>query len=169
MTLELAKERFNYDRENGKLTYKISTSYKTPIGKEIGYIWHDGNKKYKYVKVCGKSYRVHRIIWLMEYGEMPDKQIDHINGNTLDNRINNLRCVDNITNSMNRSIQSNNTSGYHGINQLPSGNWRVRINVNRKRINVGTFESFDIALKARQDAEVKYGYHKNHGRENGSR
>jgi len=167
MTLDTASRRFNYDKVTGRLTYRISTSYKTPVGKDAGYIWSHGNKRYWHVKVEGKSYKVHRIVWLLVYGELPDNQIDHINGNTLDNRIENLRAVDNITNSMNRSIQSNNSSGYHGINQLPSGNWRVRINVNRKRINVGTFESFDEALENRQYAEIRYGYHKNHGRVNG--
>ena len=167
MKYSTVRGRFNYDENTGSFTYRISTSYRTKVGDEAGWLWTDKNKKYRKVKVKGTSYNVHRLIWLWYYGTHPVDQLDHINGNSLDNRISNLREVDNITNSMNRSIQSNNTSGYHGINQLPSGNWRVRININKKRVSIGTYDSFELALDARKTAEEKYNYHINHGRNNG--
>ena len=158
---------FLYDKDSGLLTNRHKRNYRTVVGEEAGYIWVDKKRadhKYRVVKVYGKEYKVHRLIWMMVHGELPDGQIDHINGDTLDNRIDNLRVVNNMTNSKNRSIQSNNTSGYHGINQLPSGNWRVRISHNRKRVNIGTFNTFEEAKAAREEAEIKYNYHDNHGR-----
>ena len=166
MTQEYIKSLFDYDSDKGILTYKVNRGGNAKAGQEAGWTWSVGNKRYKHIKIDGKSYRYHRLVWMYMYGKFPNDQIDHINGDTLDNRIENLRDVTSIENSKNRGIQSNNTSGYSGINQLPSGNWRVRINVNKKRINIGTFDSFDEAYKARKQAEVDYNYHKNHGRIN---
>ena len=166
MTQEYLHSLFNYNKETGILTYKVTRNYNATAGREAGYIWSNGNKKYKHIKIDGANYRYHRVVWLYVNGNFPNGQIDHINGNTLDNRIENLRDVTSIENSMNRGIQSNNTSGYSGINKLPSGNWRVRINVNKNRINVGTFATFEDAYKARKEAEKEYGYHINHGRVN---
>jgi len=158
---------FSYDNINGLLLNKVARNYRTIVGKEAGSVWTDAkreNHRYKVVKIYGKEYKIHRIIWALHNGSFPKGQIDHIDGDTLNNRIDNLRDVDNITNSKNRAIQSNNKSGYHGISVLPSGNYRVRINDNKKRISVGTFPDFDSAYKARLEAEIKYKYHNNHGR-----
>ena len=167
MTTQEINSLFYYNEEAGELMNAVTRSYKALRDDIAGYVWVDtkrSNHKYRVVKVKGKEYKVHRLIWQYFFGEKPNGHIDHINGNTLDNRIINLRVVDNATNSKNRSIQSNNKSGYHGINQLPSGNWRVRINHNKKRITIGTFKSFREAKVARLEAEIKYEYHNNHGR-----
>lgn len=167
MTQERVMELFDYCELSGIMTNRVQRGAKALKGEEAGFIWSDpsrDNHKYKCVKVNSKEYKVHRLIWLYVYGEMPNGQIDHIDGNSLNNKIENLRVVDNVTNSKNRAIQSNNTSGYHGINQLPSGNWRVRISFDKQRITVGTFSSFEEAKAARLEAEKKYNYHENHGR-----
>ena len=99
-----AKRRFNYDKETGKLTYRISTSYKTPVGKEAGSLWQVGHKRHRKVKVSGKNYMVHRIIWLLTYKRFPIDQIDHINGNGIDNRRENLRICQSKDNTRNQRV-----------------------------------------------------------------
>ena len=170
MTQKYIRELFNYNIESGILTYAISRNYRTVVGNEAGWLWVDKKRDslhtYRHVKVDRQTYKVHRIIWVHVYGGIDSRmQVDHIDGNTLNNKIENLRLVSNAENSKNRSVQSNNTSGYHGINQLPSGNWRVRIvGEDRKRISIGSYSTFEEALMARKEAEAKYGYHTNHGR-----
>lgn len=81
------------------------------IGKAVGYY----GKKYATLNVKGRSYLIHRLAWLYVYGEFPDGDIDHINGITKDNRIQNLRCATRQQNSWNRKKAANNTSGFKGV------------------------------------------------------
>lgn len=101
----------------------------------------------------GKSLSLHRLIM-----NCPDNMIvDHINGDTLDNRKSNLRIVTQSQNSMNKQIRSNNTSGITGVSYCKrSNNWRSEICVNRKSIVLGYFNNFDDAVSARKSAEEKY-------------
>ncbi|MFU6990820.1 HNH endonuclease signature motif containing protein [Pseudomonas paraeruginosa] len=95
---------------------------------------------------------------------MPDGIIDHIDGNTLNNRISNLRIVDRKENARNMSRSRSNTSGLMGVY------WRKDLEVWRATIRPGKFVSlpsdgtlFD-AVCARKSAEIYYGFHENHGR-----
>ena len=163
MTQTELKNMFIYDDGN---IYRTKRAGCFKVGSKAGSIWKDPkreNHKYMVIKISGKEYKLHRIIWCLINGKMPDGQIDHINGDTLDNRIENLRVVDNVTNSKNRGIQSNNTTGYHGITRH-NGRFRVRINHNGKRLSCGVYDTFEEALSKRLELEEEYGYHKNHGR-----
>lgn len=86
-----------------------------------------------------------------------DMQVDHVNGDTLDNRKCNLRIVTNQQNSMNCSKPLNNTSGYKGVYFDKSRKkWVANIKVNRKTIFLGRFDNIEDAYKARLEAEEKY-------------
>ena len=83
--------------------------------------------------------------------------VDHINHNTKDNRKSNLRVVTRSQNNMNRSLQSNNTSGVTGVCfDKRLGKWSARITVNKQTINLGLFVDFNEAVDARKCAEIKY-------------
>lgn len=86
-------------------------------------------------------------------------QVDHINGNGLDNRRENLRVVDASTNAFNQKIRSNSSSGIRGVSyeKMPSGRWvwRAIIWFNKKRYECGRYDDINDAIKARQD-KVKY-------------
>ena len=96
---------------------------------------------------------MHRMI--MDY---PDgKQIDHINGNKLDNRKENMRIVTNQQNSWNSRIYSNNTSGHTGVYWFKQRKkWVSGINVDGKFINLGYTSDKKIAVKRRIEAEEKF-------------
>lgn len=98
----------------------------------------------------------------------PDEQIDHINHVRTDNRIVNLRKASNTENSRNASIGSNNTSGALGVWFEKRRNaWVAEIKVDRRKIHIGQFDAFEDAVAARKAAEVKYGFHENHGKKRG--
>ena len=83
-------------------------------------------------------------------------QVDHINGDRLDNRRENLRIVTNWQNQMNRGMTINNSSGYKGVRLRRSGKWEAQIRVNKKAIFLGRFYDKLDAAHAYDDAAKKY-------------
>jgi hypothetical protein len=91
--------------------------------------------------------------------------IDHINGDSMDNRIDNLRLVTHKENSLNKKLSSNNKSGVVGVSKNSRNKkWKADITYNNQKYYLGEFNNFDDAVKVRKAAEIKYGFHKNHGR-----
>lgn len=84
--------------------------------------------------------------------------VDHINGDKLDNRKNNLRICSNADNLKNRvKLPSNNTSGILGVRYRADRNkWYAEIQCNRQRIRLGSYIDKEDAIKARLTAEYKY-------------
>lgn len=161
LTQERARELFNYDPDTGVVTRKITTSHNAIKGSTVGYVTTSG---YLSLSVQNKHYYVHRIIWLLVYGNFPSDQTDHKNQIRTDNRLSNLRSVTRKTNSKNKRLPSNNTSGSMGVYwSKHSGKWLSAIQINGKAIHLGSFEHFKDALVVRKSAEQKYSFHENHG------
>lgn len=117
-------------------------------------------------EIFAKYYSAHRVIWALENGRWPTAEIDHENGNRVDNRALNLREVDRVTQCRNKAIPKNNTSGVAGVSyNRNEAKWFAFIRgKGSKRISLGYFRDIQDAINARKDAEQEYGYHKNHGR-----
>lgn len=156
------KEIFSYDAENGLFTRVVTRSGRALSGSIVG---NKLQKGYLGVKIDGSHYKLHRLAWLYVYGEFPTDQIDHINGIKDDNRIENLRAVNNSENQRNKRIQKNNNTGTHGVSWCSHRNkWRARVNKpDGTRVCLGRFSDIEKAIRARKAAEIKYGYHPNHG------
>lgn len=135
---------------------------KNKVGKYATYLHkHTG---YLYVQINQKSFRAHRVIWFMFNGDIPD-QIDHINHDRFDNRIENLRDVGFRENRINQSKGVNNTSGVVGVHwSAGHGKWAAKITLDKKTRHLGFYFDFFDAVCARKSAERKLGFHKNHGR-----
>jgi hypothetical protein len=116
-------------------------------------------------RILGRTYLAHRVAWAMFSGAWPENEIDHINGDKLDNRIANLRCATSQENNRNRPIAITNTSGTIGVYwSVSNSKWAAQIHENGKQKHIGYFKSKDDAISARAKANLKYGYHANHGR-----
>jgi hypothetical protein len=127
-----------------------------------------GNAGYKIINISndhGKHMMLeHRLIYLIFHGYMPS-QIDHINGITADNRIENLRSIDNSGNRKNSKLIKTNTSGIMGVSwSKVASKWHVYVSDKKKRVNLGHCEDFFEACCVRKSHETKCGYHANHGR-----
>ena len=113
-------------------------------------------KGYWRISMWGEDYLSHRIIWKMMTGGEAD-QIDHINGDGLDNRWCNLRNVDNKTNGRNQKKHKTNTSGYTGVRlDRTKTNWHAFIRKNAKHIHIGTFRCPTAAFIGRQQYLKEY-------------
>ncbi len=163
ITQELLHELFYYDEETGLLTRKIANSNYVKVGDIVGTKTKGG---YLRTRVNGKDYLVHRLIWLFVHGTFPKIHIDHINHNGIDNRLCNLREADDAINGRNRSLKNTNTSGINGVcYDRVRGKWLAQIKYDYKNIYLGRFIKKEDAIKARKEAEIKYGFHKNHGKD----
>ena len=99
------------------LRWKVDRSHNAKAGDVAGCRWKDAlGAEYWKVHVFGKQYYVHRLVWAIERGIVPDgMQIDHINGNGMDNRIENLRPVTDAINSRNQRRMNRNKTGVLGV------------------------------------------------------
>ena len=112
-----------------------------------------------------RTIAAHRAAWAHFHGAWPSAQIDHINGDRTDNRIENLRCVENAINAKNMARSSRNTSGVTGVFWAAHvGKWTAQIWNDGKARHLGLFDSFAEAVAVRKRAERDAGYHANHGR-----
>ena len=140
-----------YDKENGILIWKKKVG-RNKIGKQVG----SKCKGYLQVKIKGKSYFLHSLIFLIEYGFIP-KEINHIDKNRSNNIISNLECVTRLQNMQNKSKYKINTTGYTGVQYRKKQNdYIARIKVYKQEIFLGVFNTFEEAKNARIMAERIY-------------
>ena len=105
----------------------------------------------------------HRVLWAMVHGDWPI-QIDHINHDKADNRLDNLRQVSQSENIRNRPLFKNNTSGACGVYWCKqTQKWRATIGVNGKAICLGRYACKETAISVRKDAQAEHDFHENHG------
>lgn len=118
------------------------------------YSWHT-NGGYARAYKDGKSIKMHRIIM----SPPATLEVDHINGNPLDNRRENLRIVTHAQNQANRTINSNNSSGYKGVSfdstMSRKKRWQARIHHQGKSIRIGRYLSAKEAADAYDKTAIR--------------
>ena len=133
---------FNYNPETGIFIKKKKSNLCKPCG------WNNG-KGYTKIGVNGKYYYAHRMAWVYVHGEVPDGDLDHINGNPSDNRICNLRVTNRSQNMQNTLKFKTNTSGYKGVTWLKKQKkWKAQITNNNHAISIGIYDSVEEAYEA---------------------
>ena len=151
ITQETIKNIFIY--ENGNLIRKS----KKNITSFAGWInTVSRGKKYIRLSINKKQLYLHQVIYLYFYGYIP-KYIDHINGNSLDNRIENLRETNQSLNTANSMLSKANTSGYKGVVWRKDTNkWMAQITKNRKNYKLGCFNNIEDAVNAYKIASKEF-------------
>ena len=147
------KEFLHYDPCTGKFTRIFRSSGRIKIGDVSGTVCANG---YLNTRVLGCKYKNHRLAWLYMTGDWPNGQVDHINGVRTDNRIDNLRVVSHQENAQNtrKARSDNKSSGLLGVSKNTNG-WRARIMVNKKPIQIGTYNTPEEAHAAYIEAKRK--------------
>lgn len=151
ITQDRLKQLMSYDPLTGKFS-RLTKWGRQNIGDEPGCKSKFG---YRYIGVEGKGYTAYRLAWLYVYGKFPDGDIDHINGDPTDDRIENLRSVShsvNLHNTSHRKPKSN----HKGVYQTKEKTWQANIRLNYKLHHLGRFKTIDEAIQARKDAELKF-------------
>jgi len=110
-----------------------------------------------HVQVGRRKLLAHRIVYAIVTGEMPNGDIDHIDGNPLNNRIENLRDVSKSENLHNSKNRKDNSSGFPGVHwHHQHQKWHARIQVDNQRIFLGYFSDYEDAVRARKIAKIKH-------------
>lgn len=153
---ELAKHLM-YDPGTG-LFYRLS-------GEIAGTKTVTGGRRYHSIRVGGVRAMSHKLAFVAMGYDYPDC-VDHINGDTFDNRWKNLRNSSASENNKNKAIDRRNRSGITGVHwSARDGKWKAQINSKGKRFHLGYFDSLELAQKARISAQIEHGFHANHGRQ----
>jgi len=181
---EVLRQLLWYEPQTGKLYWKERSvaSFVSGSGRytaeRAAKIWNskyagraalnsvDPGLGYRKGSVGGRKVYAHRVIWAMQTGQWPAGEVDHINGDRADNRLQNLRDVPRRINAKNARCRATNTSGMMGVWQIrQTGKWRSSITIDGRTRHLGCFPSFAEASRARREAELTHGFHANHGRQ----
>lgn len=178
-SLEYLKECLDYNEITGVFTWKERPLHhftaewswinwnKRWAGLVAG--WEDkikGNRSYWKISVNGENHKAHRLAWVFLNGEWPEKLIDHIDGNGLNNSAANLRAVNEWENATNQGLRKDNKSGLAGVGwQKQLGKWYANGRIKDHLQHLGFFEDKFEAICARKSWEAKNGFHPNHGKE----
>jgi hypothetical protein len=154
-TIEYLRQCFHYD--SGRLFWlkRLREHFSTAdywrgwnnrwSGKEAGYL--DSGRRWQ-VRVNDRKIPRYYIVWALHFGEWPEL-LDHRNRDSSNDRINNLRLVTPCQNAQNRRRQSNNKAGLKGVSwDRGKGRWRATITVNRRWIQLGLFDTPELAHHA---------------------
>lgn len=151
--IDYIREHFRY--ENGNL-YRTTNRGGQKIGDKVGWITSCNGRPYWKLSLNGKTTYLHHVIFVMHHGHKP-KYIDHIDGNSTNNRIENLRAATQSQNAGNSLMSKNNTSGYKGVTyRKDTGKWQAAVMVNRKHISLGSYSTKEEAHEAYKSGSAKH-------------
>lgn len=148
---------YDYNPFTGELIHQV-TRGSAVMGTEAGCI--NGRRQrteHKVTYVGRKKYYCHRIIWKWMTGEDPPHQIDHRNGNSLDNRWNNLRLATPGQNLANQKSTPGSSSRYLGVHWCNKHKkWIAQIRKNNKNHRLGSFSNEEKAAKVYDRAARRF-------------
>jgi hypothetical protein len=158
VTYEHLRESFDYNSDTGSFVWKKAPKCVPGVlGKEAGRIKDNGNGKlYRSVELYNRPYLISRLIYFYMTGKWPAECIDHINGDSLDNRWCNLREATYAENNRNHKPWVRSNGLPVGVMKMKSGRYTSRVVCDRKAIHLGTFDTADEAYNAYVDARRKY-------------
>jgi len=138
-------EILQYNPDTGIFTW-IKSPRKGWIGKEAA---TNTSKRYLEIRIDGILYKAHRCAWLYIHGFMPKNEIDHIDQNTHNNRIDNLREATRFDNTHNTRTPTTNTSGIKGVYWLKKNKkWVGQVAHNGVQHYLGLFSEIEQAEQA---------------------
>ena len=160
---EFISEFLEYDPDTGafRWNYKIN-----PACVDGWFIPKDVGKGAGSIDVFGQRYICTHIAWLLHWGVWPTYEIDHIDGNNQNHKIDNLRDVPHVINMQNMKRKKHNKSGVSGVSICSkSGRFVVNMSVNGKTKWFGWYKTIEEASARRDEVCKQLGFHENHGKD----
>ena len=145
ISAELLRKILVYDPLDGSWVWRINSAAATKAGDQAG---HLDEKGYHRISIKGRNYRSHRLAWLYMTGEWPKNQIDHRDRNRANNRWANLRIATKSQNGSNTGPYRTNKCGLKGVHQRKNGRFLASIQVRKKKIHIGVFDTAEDAHAA---------------------
>lgn len=147
LTQEKLRQLLDYDADTGVLTWRRT-------GKRAGTQHRLG---YRNIMMAGRTYAEHRVAWCWTHGRWPTHDLDHINRVRHDNRLCNLRETTRAENCQNQPVRKTNRSGVTGVYyHTVASKWVATINIAKKQVHLGVFDTVDAAIAARRAAEAQH-------------
>ena len=142
LTQERLRQLLHYDPATGVFRWAQITSHRVSVGDVAGSIKDPtGDRPYRTIMIDGKNYRVNRLAWLYVHGGSP-RFIDHKNGDTLDDRIDNLRPCTRSQNNANAKRGARNRSGFKGVCWVTEkSKWIAQIQRSGQRYHLVYFDN----------------------------
>lgn len=136
----------------GEVFWKKTPSQRVKLNQEAGSLSGNG---YWHIGLINKNLKRSRLIFFYVHGYLPEV-VDHINGNTQDDRIENLRACSPSENMMNQKLREDNTSHFKGVSWSKAvKKWHAYINKGGKRKHLGYFTDKESAAAAvKKEREV---------------
>jgi hypothetical protein len=150
-----AAKQIGYDPDTGEFWRLKKTVNSKAVGERFAHV--PASNGYQLMSINNRRYYLHRLAWLLAYGEWPQHQLDHINGDRTDNRIANLREVTNHQNCFNRKIRKPSIHKYQGFGVFAFLLWgRNAASISRKNKRHRSFatsllEQSEVTTHTRSD------------------
>lgn len=152
LSAEVVRTRFTYDCENGKLFWRTKPCARIEAGAEAG----GWSKGYRVVRLNGRVWPIHHLIWLLETGSLPEDCIDHINMDRSDNRIGNLRQATRGMNTMNTGARATAKIKAKGVCfNKRLGKYVAQISKDKVVYHIGVYPRVDEASHAYNKAAIQ--------------
>lgn len=144
------KEYFEY--QDGKIFWKKAKGSRGIVGERFG----SYGGRYWHGMFEGKMYKEHQIVFYLQYGFIPDN-IDHINGDCLDNRIENLREASSVENGRNAKLRKDSKTGYKNVIFDRERNmYRVEFKHRKKTVFMKRFDDLELACLVADEYRSKF-------------
>jgi hypothetical protein len=159
LTEQRLRDLIDYNPDTGLFTRRVSLSPTSYVGQVVGHKTKRGELRFC---VDGKPYKAHRLAWLYMTGRWPSNEIDHVDGNPLNNKFANLREATGAQNKQNfRRARADNSHGFLGVykhaNSRPNRDvWCARITVGGKCRTLGLFDTPEAAHAAYIEAKRQH-------------
>jgi hypothetical protein len=153
-TTEEVRELLSYNPLTGCLVWRVTVSRTARAGSLAGTV--TGRHGDRVVCFNRRWFPAHRLAWLIQTGEWPVSELDHVNCDKADNRWENLRIASHRQNSQNKGVQANNRSGFKGVSWSKAGKaWVAQITIDGVHKYLGLFQCKIAASAAYQAAAIE--------------
>lgn len=170
LSVDLINELIEYDKDDGSFTWRRRSIDYFPCertcngwnsryaGEKAGCIAKTKNNSYRKITLFKKMFHASDLALLLSTGEWPNGVVVHVDGDTTNDALRNLKVVEYREAYTSNKVYKNNTTGHKGIYASGNGFFTVQVSYHGKQYHVMRTNDIDEAILARKKAEKDFGY-----------